>query len=392
MAVYLNPCKLRIVGMTNHTHNKYKTVMERMLRHKDIFPWERLFRHRFLLEIHTGLAEILKTLREYLGTADTLHHDFRAAALYDNRVTEVDALQIKAADRTRLFRRVRYAHDLGKAGHIIGQTVRDLVKTCARLNIHILREAAVKLLALGGGAVMTIVELRLGIQNLQVSPPVAKLSVISYNRSIKTYIQNSRCQNRENGGIGMIFGYARVSTKTQARDGNSLDAQQAALTAAGAEKIYTDTFTGTKMDRPEWDRLRAQLRRGDVLIVTRLDRLARSVSQASGMITDMIDEGITINVLNLGILSNDSVNTLLRNVLLSFAQFERDMIVQRTQEGKAVARATDPDFREGRPPKFDTEQLDHAMTLLEDHSYTQVVKLTGISKSTLIREKKRRQA
>ena len=85
--------------------------------------------------------------------------------------------------------------------------------------------------------------------------------------------------------------------------------------------------------------VRAQLRRGDVLIVTRLDRLARSVSQASGMITDMIDEGITINVLNLGILSNDSVNTLLRNVLLSFAQFERDMIVQRTQEGKAVARA-----------------------------------------------------
>ena len=164
----------------------------------------------------------------------------------------------------------------------------------------------------------------------------------------------------------MTFGYARVSTKTQARDGNSLDAQQAALTAAGAEKIYTDTFTGTKIERPEFDRLRAQLRRGDVLIVTKLDRLARSVSQASGLITEMIDEGITINVLNLGILSNDSVNTLLRNVLLSFAQFERDMIVQRTQEGKAVARATDPNFREGRPPKFDTEQLDHAMALLAD--------------------------
>ena len=186
----------------------------------------------------------------------------------------------------------------------------------------------------------------------------------------------------------MIFGYARVSTKTQARDGNSLDAQQAALTAAGAEKIYTDTFTGTKIERPEFDRLRAQLRRGDVLIVTKLDRLARSVPQASDLITDMIDEGITINVLNLGILSNDSVNTLLRNVLLSFAQFERDMIVQRTQEGKAVARATDPNFREGRPPKFDTEQ--HAMALLDDHSYAQVVKLTGISKSTLIRERKRR--
>ena len=197
-------------------------------------------------------------------------------------------------------------------------------------------------------------------------------------------------KTEENEVQHMKFGYIRVSTRKQARDGNSLEAQREALTAAGAEKIYTDAFTGTRMERPEWDKLRAQLRRGDVLIVTRLDRLARSVSQASGLITDMIDEGITIHVLNLGVLSNDSVNTLLRNVLLSFAQFERDMIVQRTQEGKAVARATDPDFREGRPPKFDTEQLDHAMELLENHSYTQVVKLTGISKSTLIRERKRR--
>lgn len=197
-------------------------------------------------------------------------------------------------------------------------------------------------------------------------------------------------KTEENEVQHMKFGYIRVSTRKQARDGNSLEAQREALAAAGAEKIYTDTFTGTRMERPEWDKLRAQLRRGDVLIVTRLDRLARSVSQASGLITDMIDEGITIHVLNLGILSNDSVNTLLRNVLLSFAQFERDMIVQRTQEGKAVARATDPDFREGRPPKFDTEQLDHAMALLDDHSYAQVVKLTGISKSTLIRERKRR--
>ena len=197
-------------------------------------------------------------------------------------------------------------------------------------------------------------------------------------------------KTEENEVQHMKFGYIRVSTRKQARDGNSLEAQREALTAAGAEKIYTDAFTGTKMDRPEWDRLRAQLRRGDVLIVTRLDRLARSVSQASGLITDMIDEGITIHVLNLGVLSNDSVDTLLRNVLLSFAQFERDMIVQRTQEGKAVARATDPDFREGRPPKFDAEQLDHAMALLENHSYAQTAKLTGISKSTLIRERKRR--
>ena len=151
-----------------------------------------------------------------------------------------------------------------------------------------------------------------------------------------------------------------------------------------------DTFTGTKMDRPEFDKLRQKIRKGDTLIVTKLDRLARSVSQASELITELIDEGITINVLNLGVLSNDSINTLLRNILLSFAQFERDMIVQRTLEGKAVAKATDPNFREGRPRKWDDEQMDHAMDLLKDHSYTQVVKLTGISKSSLIREMKSR--
>ena len=188
----------------------------------------------------------------------------------------------------------------------------------------------------------------------------------------------------------MIFGYARVSTKMQARDGNSLEGQIQALKDAGAEEIYQDTFSGTKMDRPQFEKLQMKLRKGDTLIVTKLDRLARSVSQASGLITELIDQGVTINVLNLGILSNDSMNTLLRNILLAFAQFERDMIVQRTQEGKAVAKATDPNFKEGRPRKWDNEQLEHAMDLLQDHSYNQVVKLTGISKSTLIREKKSR--
>ena len=188
------------------------------------------------------------------------------------------------------------------------------------------------------------------------------------------------------------IGYARVSTKGQAKDGNSLEVQKAALIEAGAveSSIYIDTFTGTKMDRPEFNKLKEILRPGDKLIVTKLDRLGRSVSQASEIITELIDREVEINVLNLGVLSNDSVNTLMRNILLSFAQFERDMIVQRTQEGKAIAKAINPDFKEGRPPKFDQDQLDNAMRLLETNSYTQVVKLTGISRSTLVREKKKR--
>ena len=188
----------------------------------------------------------------------------------------------------------------------------------------------------------------------------------------------------------MIYGYARVSTAGQVSGGNGLEAQINQLRAAGAEEIYTDTFTGTTMDRPEFIKLRQVLQPGDTLIIAKLDRLGRSVSQASAIISELIEEGVTINVLNVGVLSNDSVNKLMQNILLAFAQFERDMIVQRTQEGKAIAKQN-PNFREGRPRKYTRAQMDHAMDLLNMHSYTQVANMTGISRATLSREKKRRE-
>lgn len=185
-----------------------------------------------------------------------------------------------------------------------------------------------------------------------------------------------------------IYGYARVSTVGQAKDGNSLEVQESALRAAGATEIFVDAFTGTKMERPEFDRMNSLLQKGDTLIVTKLDRFARTVGQASELITDLIDRGVKVNVLNLGVLDNSSMSVLMRNILLSFAQFERDMIVQRTQEGRAIAR-TKEGYREGRPKKYTGAQLRHAMELLKDHSYTQVARMTGISKSTLLREKKK---
>lgn len=185
-----------------------------------------------------------------------------------------------------------------------------------------------------------------------------------------------------------IYGYARVGTAWQAKGGYSLEAQEKALRAAGASKIFIDVFTGTKMERPEFERLYALLKPGDTLIVTKLDRFAQTVGQASELITKLINRGITVNVLELGVLDNSTMSVLLRNILLSFAQFERDMIVQRTQEGRAIARMKEG-YREGRPKKYTETQLRHAMELLKDHSYTQVAKLTGISKSTLIREKRK---
>ena len=187
----------------------------------------------------------------------------------------------------------------------------------------------------------------------------------------------------------MIYGYARVSTKGQAKDGNSLEAQEKALRESGANEIYVDAFTGTKTDRPEFDKLMNKIQKGDTLIVTKLDRFVRSMSQGSELVSDLIERGIKVYILNIGVMDNTPSSKLIRNVFFAFAEFERDMIVERTMEGKAIAKQN-PDFREGRPKKYSRKQIEHALELLDNNSYKQVEDLTGISKSTLIRAKKKR--
>ena len=187
----------------------------------------------------------------------------------------------------------------------------------------------------------------------------------------------------------MIYGYARVSTKGQAKDGNSLEAQEKALRESGANEIYVDAFTGTKTDRPEFDKLMDKIQKGDTLIVTKLDRFARSMTQGSELVSDLVEKGIKVYILNIGVMDNTPSSKLIRNVFFAFAEFERDMIVERTMEGKAIAKQN-PDFREGRPKKYSRKQIEHALELLESNSYKQVEDMTGISKSTLIRAKKKR--
>ena len=187
----------------------------------------------------------------------------------------------------------------------------------------------------------------------------------------------------------MIYGYARVSTKLQAKDGNSIEAQKKELQAAGCSIIFADAYTGTKTHRPELDKLLLQLQDGDTIVVTKLDRIARSVLQGIELIDSLVKKGIKVNVLNMGIMDDSPTGRLIRNVMLCFAEFERDMIMQRTQEGREIARQN-PDYKEGRNNKYTDEQINHAMELLNsNYSYSQVVKMTGISKSTLIRAKKK---
>ena len=187
----------------------------------------------------------------------------------------------------------------------------------------------------------------------------------------------------------MIIGYARVSTKTQAKDGNSLEAQEEALKAAGATVLYKDAFTGTTTERPEFDKLMVKIRPGDTLVVTKLDRIARSASEGSKMVQEMLNNDISVHVLNMGKMDNTPTGKLICQIMFAFAEFERDMIVERTQEGRAIARKN-PNFHEGRPRKYSKKQISHALELLNDHSYSQVTEMTGISKATLARAKSKK--
>ena len=187
----------------------------------------------------------------------------------------------------------------------------------------------------------------------------------------------------------MIYGYARVSTATQSKDGNSLEDQTHALQAYGCQEIITEAFTGKTMERPRFSTLFQKLQPDDTLVVTKLDRFARTAIDGVSTVRELFDRGVRVHILNMGLIENTLTGNLILTVMLAFAEYERGMIVERTQTGKAVARQN-PNFREGRPKKYTKCQLPHAIDLLDnDHSYKQVEAMTGISKSTLIRARKR---
>jgi DNA invertase Pin-like site-specific DNA recombinase len=181
----------------------------------------------------------------------------------------------------------------------------------------------------------------------------------------------------------MKYGYARVSTVSQ-----ELNTQLQVLEKEGCNKIFSEKFTGTNADRPQLKELLALLTNGDTLVVTKLDRLARNTVEGINIVKGLFSKGIRVHVLNIGLLEDTTMGRFFLTTLLAVAEMERNLIIERTQEGKAIAKKRD-NYREGRPNKFSKIQLEHALKLLEKHSYKQVEELTGISKSTLIRAKKK---
>ena len=137
----------------------------------------------------------------------------------------------------------------------------------------------------------------------------------------------------------MIYGYARVSSVGQAKDGNSLEAQTAALLERGCEEIYAEAYTGTTTDRPELAKILGKIKKGDTLMVTKLDRFSRSAAEGVSLIQELHEKGIVIEILNMGRADNTPMGKLMVTMLLAFAEFEHDQIIERFATGKAVAKA-----------------------------------------------------
>lgn len=176
----------------------------------------------------------------------------------------------------------------------------------------------------------------------------------------------------------MKYGYARVSTSDQ-----KLENQIDLLKSAGADKIFQEKYTGTTTQRPEFQKLLNELKVNDTLIVTKLDRFARNTTEALELIQKLFKQNIKVNILNMGVIDNTPTGQLIFTIFSAFAQFERDLIVTRTQEGKMYAKEHDPNFREGRPRTYSDEQIQLAYELRQQGmTYKMIARKTGISERT----------
>lgn len=174
-------------------------------------------------------------------------------------------------------------------------------------------------------------------------------------------------------------GYARVSTQEQ-----NLERQIDALKKYGIDKLYTEKMTGTKKHRPELDAMLDRLEEGDVVVIESLSRLGRSTKDLLALIDTFEAKGIKLVSLKENIDTSTSTGRLLITVLSALAQFERDVIVERTNEGLTAARARG---RKGGRPRVPDAKVKQAIKLYNTKEYSlgEIEKLTGIKPNTLYR-------
>ena len=179
---------------------------------------------------------------------------------------------------------------------------------------------------------------------------------------------------------GLSLGYARVSTLEQ-----NEDLQRDALTAAGCDRLYVEKASGKLGPRPALDTMLDQLRAGDTVVVWRLDRLGRSLRHLIDIFADLDNRGVSVRSLTESIDTSTPGGKLVFHVFASLAEFERDLIRERTIAGLAAARARGR--RGGRPTVWTTEKLQAALSMHQagEHDIATIARVLGVSRASVYR-------
>ena len=173
------------------------------------------------------------------------------------------------------------------------------------------------------------------------------------------------------------IGYGRVSTADQ-----NLASQEDALNAAGCDRVFTDTFTGTKKNRPELNKALDILRDGDTLVITRLDRLARSAKDLLEIVTGLEERGVEFEVIEQSIDTKTPEGKLFFTIISGFAEFEHEIMRSRTMDGLAAARARGR--MGGRPPKFTPKQKAQIVRLYNDGMHvSEIMQMFSAARPTI---------
>jgi DNA invertase Pin-like site-specific DNA recombinase len=182
----------------------------------------------------------------------------------------------------------------------------------------------------------------------------------------------------------MLIGYARVSTIDQ-----NTDLQTDALKIAGCQKIFIDKISGVKSDRPELNKLKEQLREGDTLVVWRLDRLGRSLKDLIDWMNYLEKEKVMLKSLQESIDTGNPTGKLIFHIFGALSEFERNLIVERTNAGLKAARARG--IKGGRKPKLDATKQKTAQTMYDarNHTIKEICETLKITKPTLYKYLKR---